>query len=205
MLSGSEGEILSPCVTVNGMHVFCRELPCGRILTPEEAAQVCAAVTTAVAESAEGEAVAAAFEVYGKLGAKLHGDFRAILTRLFFRHDAITGDVLSRRMPDSRADGVARGLYGGKGVISPFSGSSFIDRTRDLRLSALMPGDIIITSEDALFTSCRGFFYTGKSVIGMFERSGKPEERSGEAAEQFVESLFGCYVFAVLRPSLTMD
>ena len=68
-----------------------------------------------------------------------------------------------------------------------------------------MPGDIIITSEDALFTSCRGFFYTGKSVIGMFERSGKPEERSGEAAERFVESLFGCYVFAVLRPSLTMD
>ena len=206
MLSGSEGEILSPCVTVNGMHVFCRELPCGRILTPEEAAQVCAAVTTAVAESVEGEAVAAAvFKTYRKLGAELHGDLRATLTRLFFRHDAITGDVLSRRMPDSRADGVARGLYGGKGVISPFSGSSFIDRTRDLRLSALMPGDIIITSEDALFTSCRGFFYTGKSVIGMFERGGKPEERSGEAAERFVESLFGCYVFAVLRPSLTMD
>ena len=57
----------------------------------------------------------------------------------------------------------------------------------------------------ALFTSCRSFFYTGKSVIGVFERSGKPEERSGEAAERFVESLFGCYVFAVLRPSLTMD
>ena len=90
-------------------------------------------------------------------------------------------------------------------MISPSSGFSFVDRTRDLRLSAFMPGDIIITCDDALFSSCRSFYYTGKSVVGVFGCSGAPEERSGEAAEKFVESLFGRFVFAVLRPSLTMD
>ena len=206
ILSGSDGEILSPCVTVNGMHVFCREIHCGRVLTAEEAAQVCAAVMDAVTESADGETVAAAaFEAYGKRGAKWYVDCRAAMTRLFFRHDALSGDVLSRRTPDAHTDGAAYGLYGGKGVVSPSSGFSFIDRTRDLRLSALMPGDIIITCGDALFSSCRSFCYTGKSVIGVFECGGKAEERSDEAAERFIESLFGCYAFVVLRPSLTMN
>ena len=206
VLSGSDGELLSPRVTVNGMHVFCREISCGRVLTTEEASQVCAAVRKAVKDSAECEtAAAAAFAVCGRLGAKLRGDCRAVMTRLFFRHDALSGDVLSRRPADPHRDGAAYGLYGGKGVISPASGSSFIDRTRDLRFSALMPGDIIITGEDALFTGCRSFFCTGESVAGVFEAGGQPEERSGEEAERFIESLFGCYVFAVLRPSLTIE
>lgn len=206
VLSGSDGEILSPCVTLNGMNVFCRQVHCGRILTSDEAEQISAAVVRAVMESAKGEtAVAAGFEAYGKLGAKLHGDCRTVITRLFFRHDALSGDVFSRRTTDPHTDGAAYGLYGGKGVISPASGYSFTDRTRDLRLSALMPGDVIITSDNALFNCCRSFYYTGKSVVGVFGCSGEPEERSGEAAERFVESLFGCYIFAVLRPSLTMD
>ena len=206
LLSGSDGEILSPCVTVNGMSVFCREIYCGRVLTSEEAVQVNTAVAKVITKPAEGNTAAdAAFEAYGRLGAKLNGDCRTVMTRLFFRHDALNGDVLSRRTPSPHTDGAAYGLYGGKGVISPSSGFSFVDRTRDLRLSALMPGDIIITCDDALFSSCRSFYYSGKTVVGVFGRNGVPEERSGEAAERFVESLFGCYVFAVLRPSLTMD
>ncbi|MBO7422019.1 MAG: C40 family peptidase [Oscillospiraceae bacterium] len=206
VLSGSDDEILSPHVMVNGMHIFCREIHRGRILTAKEASQVCIAVTKAVKESAGVETAAvAAIEVYGKLGAKLYGDCRAIMTRLFFRHDSLNGDVLSRRPADPHTDGAAFGLYGGKGVISPLSGFSWIDRTRDLRLSALMPGDIIITSDDALFNSCKSFCYTGKSLTGVFGSSGKPEERTGEAEEQFIDSLFGSFVFAVLRPSLTMN
>ena len=205
-LKGSDGELLSPCVTVNGMRVFCREISCGRILTPKEVNRVDAAVRKRFTDSADGEtAAAAALETYGELGASLRGDCRSIMTRLFFRHDAITGDVLSRRPPAPRMDGAAYGLYGGKGVVSPESGSAFLDRTRDLRISALMTGDILIISDDALFTSCRSFYYTGKSVIGIFECGGRAEERSGEAAERFIESLFGSYAFAVLRPSLTMD
>ena len=206
VLTGSAGEVLSPHVTVNGMNVFCREIYCGRVLTSEEAAQVCTAVVKAVMRSADGETAAnAALEAYGKLGAKLRGDCRAAMTRLFFRHDALNGDVLSRRTAEPSIDGAAYGLYGGKGVISPLSGGSFIDRTRDLRISAMMPGDIIITCDEALFISCRSYCYTGKSFIGVFEDGGRSEERSDEAAERFVESLFGCFAFAVLRPSLTME
>ena len=206
VLSGSDGEILSPYITVNGMHVFCREICCGRVLTAKETEQVCDAVRKEVTESAEGETLFSAASIaYGQLGAKLPGDCRTVMTRLFFRHDTLCGDALSRRTPDPHTDGAAYGLYGGKGVISPSSGYSWIDRTRDLRLSALMPGDIIITGDDALFTSCKSFFYTGESVMGVFSCGGKPEERAGEAAERFIESLFGCYAFAVLRPSLTMD
>lgn len=207
VLSGSDGVILSPCVTVNGMHVFCREIHCGRVLTAEESAQVrAAAAVKTLRESAGAETAAAAvFEAYERLGAKLCGDCRTVMTRLFFRHDALSGDVLSRRPADPRMDGAAYGLYGGKGVVSPSAGSSFIDRTRDLRLSALMPGDIILVCDDALFTSCRSYCFTGKSVTGVFGSERKPEEQSGEAAERFVESLFGCFAFAVLRPSLTME
>ena len=206
VLSGSDGEVLSPHVTVNGMNVFCRELSCGRVLTSEEAAQVGAAVAKAVAESPEGDAAAgAALEAYGIIGAKLRGDCRTLLTCLFFRHDSLCGDVLSRRMADPHTDGAAYGLYGGRGVISPASGFSFADRTRDLRLSAVMPGDIIVTCDDAMFTSCRSYYCTGTSVVGVFAHDGRAEERSGEAAERFIESLFGSFAFAVLRPSLTMD
>ena len=205
-LSGEEGQVLAPGVTVNGMKVFCRETRCGRVLTAEEAAAVCTAVTKALTESPNGEtAAAAALEACESLGAKLRGDCRSLLTRLFFRHDALSGDVLSRRPADPCRDGAAYGLYGGRGVVSPASGSTATDRTRDLRLSALMPGDIIITADDALFRSCRSFCYTGQAVTGVFEPGGEAEARSGEAAEHFIGSLFGSFVFAVLRPSLTMD
>ena len=204
-LRGSAGEVLSPHVTVNGMPVFCRGIHCGRILSPEEASQVCEAVMTAVSESAEGETIAAAaLDAYGKLGAGLRGDWKAVMTRLFFRHDSLLADALSRRTPDPPSDGAAWGLYGGKGVLSPSSGFSFTDRTRDLRLSALMPGDLVVLCDDALFCSCRSFYFTGKSLVGVFKPGGRSETRSGDAAERFVESLFGHFVFAVLRPSLTM-
>ena len=206
MLVATAGEILAPHVTVNGMQVFCREIHSGHVLTGEEAEYICGAFTKAVMQTADAEAAsAAAFAAYRNLGAKMHGDSKSVMTRLFFRHDSLCGDVLSRRMPDPHTDGAANGLYGGKGVISPSSGFSFTDRTRDLRLSALMSGDIIITSDDALFTTCRSFCYTGKYITGVFGNSVYPEKRSGEAAERFIESLFGYYVFAVLRPSLTIE
>ena len=205
-ITGAEGKMPAPRVAVNGMQVFCREMHCGRILKEEDAEQVCASFTKTLAESLNVETASdAALDCYGKLGAKLHGDLKSALTCLFFRHDSLCGDVLSRRPSNPRIDGAAWGLYGGKGVISPSAGSSFIDRTRDLRLSALMPGDLIVTSDDALFSSCRSFCFTGEAVVGIFQDGAKPEARSGEDAERFVESLFGCFSFVVLRPSLTIE
>ena len=215
---GLPSKLSPPKVTVNGMNVFCRDVYCGRVLSPDEVDTVTAVARYALSSADAGTAFSGASEallssslaVYTSIGAcmdtfSMNPDCRGIMTRLFFRHDTLCGDVLSLRPENSRNCGIAPGLYGGKGVISPSAAYSYVERTRDLRINAFMPGDIILTCDDALLKDCRCCCFTGSSFIGEFKPGCGIEERSEASAERFVESLFGRFVFVVLRPSITCN
>lgn len=81
-------------------------------------------------------------------------------------------------------------VHGGKGVISPESCSTF--GVRSTHISALQAWDIILVSDDANHKNACEYFWNGDKFLGAHVPS-----------ERLIDSLFGKFCFAVLRPSLT--
>ena len=124
------------------------------------------------------------------------------LHRLFFLHDTELADVVSRRPQQPFIDGCVYGLYGGIGVITPQNATGAQIRTTHITRSYLQPGDMILCADDALFTKAYGVLWTGEKLTGCFESGAVASERGGSEADRWIDTLFGRFCFAVLRPSL---
>ena len=61
---------------------------------------------------------------------------------------------------------------------------------------------MILCADDALFTKAYGVLWTGEKLTGCFESGAVASERGGSEADRWIDTLFGRFCFAVLRPSL---
>ena len=64
----------------------------------------------------------------------------------------------------------------------------------------LQPGDLILCSDDGFGEKSCTSFFDGEALHGIFEAGEAPRTLSGEAADAFIDSLFGRFAFVVLRP-----
>ena len=126
-----------------------------------------------------------------------------LLHRLFFLHDTAAGDVLSRRQPCPSEDMNVFGLYGGFGVITPQIAAGEEVRTVYIDRKCLEPGDIILCADDALLEHCYTVHWDGEKLSGSFEFDGVPSCKKSGEADRWIDSLFGRFCFAVIRPSLS--
>ena len=187
--AGSWDHIEAPTVYVNGLHIDAPMVLVGHNLSAGDAEAVVAAVKDALAKGVEiQEAVSKA---YAGLGINVYPLARQSMRRLFFLHDSLTGDVLSRRSQVPAKDMNVKTYYGGRGVVTPQVCSMFGVRTVNISADDLQPGDIICYADGANFENANECFWTGSELLGI----------EGDT-ETFIESLFGRFVFAVLRPSL---
>lgn len=125
-----------------------------------------------------------------------------MLHRLFFLHDTVAGDVLSKRPSRPSEDMNVYGLYGGFGVITPQIAAGEEVRAVYIDRSCLEPGDMILCADDALLEKCYAACWDGEGLSGSFEYSETPACRKGKEADHWIDSLFGRFCFAVIRPSL---
>ncbi|MCR4804592.1 MAG: C40 family peptidase [Clostridia bacterium] len=169
-----KGLLGKPLVTVNGLEIYVPDV--------------------AVSSRVEG----AALESPGAFSPEA---CQRILKRLFFLHDTAAGDVLSRRPPDKEANGSVYGLFGGFGVITPQIAAGGENRAVHIDRNCLEPGDIILCADDALMTKCYSAAWDGASLAGSFECGEAPSVKSGEDADRWIDTLFGRFCFAVIRPS----
>ena len=212
----------TPFFTINGLPVWVPEIRTGRVLDDSETEDLLRATSEAE------DPARRAFDWYRSKGAPLEADPDRILYRLFSLHDGAAGDVLVR-YPEREDDCAAPRLYGGYGVVSPENSESGRSRAAYLTKEQLLPGDIIVAADDALCTQSYAAIYTGSGLLGRFgRRSGadgfgpagcegshsKPSpapadegagKLSGSDMDDYIDSLFGRFVFIVLRPSLSMN
>ncbi len=151
----------------------------------------------------DGAALELASKAYGELGIAVEPSERRIFQKLFYLHDAPTGDVLSRREQLPQIDGAVYSLFGGTGVVTPEMISHPFIRVNQIRISDILAGDIIVVSDDATADKAYSVVCTGDALIGKLEANGISTAIAGKAAREFIDSLMGRFAFVVLRPSLT--
>ena len=120
----------------------------------------------------------------------------------FYLHDSVVGDVLSRKAQNPGYDGIVYAMYGGKGVITPEFATRDGVRCMKIRSRDIMAGDVVLCCDDAHGESLYSCFCTGDSLVGKFEHAEEAKTVTGEELTAFVDSLFGRFCFAVLRPCL---
>lgn len=181
----------APVVKVCGFTVATPKIKIGKRITKEQTEQLLKDYASAYAE--ESDAFQAAVTAYGKQELPIDSE---PLSRLFILYDALSGDVLYRKPQQPGMDMAVYSLFGGSGVITPEMAFDGDIRTRYISESDLMPGDIILTADNALFTDTKAFFYDGEALCG------NGEKLTDEAKTEFIDSLLGRFVFVVLRPFL---
>ena len=167
------------------------EVLVGHNLSDASAAKVIETVKSAL--TAGTEIQAAISYAYSQVGISVYPLARQSMRRLFFLHDSLTGDVLSRRAQVPAKDMNVKTYYGGRGVITPQVCSTFGIRTVTISKDDLQSGDIICYADGANFENASECLWTGNEFLGI-----------DDDVNTFTESLFGRFVFAVLRPSLTV-
>lgn len=180
----------APIIYVNGLHIDAPVVLVGHNLAKDDAEKLSSEVRTLL--SAGTEIQQAISSAYAQLGYFVYPLARQSMRRLFFLHDSLRGDVLSRRDQEPFRDMNVKTYYGGRGVVSPQVCSMFGVRAVSISAKDLMPGDIICYADGANFENASECLWTGESFLGI--------EYDSDA---FIDSLFGKFVFAVLRPSLT--
>lgn len=178
-----------PEVVVNGLHAAAPDILLGPAPDEEAVRDVVRCAAGAIAAGADPqEAIGRA---YAGRGINVCPLAAQSLRRLFFLHDSLRGDVLSRRKQDPFRDMCVRTYFGGRGVVTPEVCSRFGVRTVSISRDDLMPGDIVCFADGAGFENASEVLWTGETFLG-----------TDMEPEAFTESLFGRFVFALLRPSL---
>lgn len=181
--------VYAPEITVNGLHIAAPRILTGRNLDRGQEEQLCLGVDRYLAESPD--TACAVSSAYRDLGITVSPDARELLRRLFFLHDGSSGDVLSRRPREPEKDMCVTTLFGGKGVVTPESCTSPDVRCTYISRNDLQTGDIILLCDDANLAGANMYFWNGETVLG-----------TDESPDAFIDSLFGRFCFAVLRPGL---
>jgi len=91
-------------------------------------------------------------------------------------------------------------LFVGYGVVTPEHPVNYGIRCSKIKRSDLMPGDIILVSDDPYGTKTYSSFYTGKKLIGRFRADENSKCIENSEIDRFVDSLFGRFCFVILRP-----
>ncbi|MBP5749922.1 MAG: hypothetical protein J6X24_03950, partial [Firmicutes bacterium] len=191
--------IEEPQVLVNGLRIWAPRVLAGNVLSKEKAS----ALTKAAEKlSGKGDLLESLQPVWERLGYHLPGSVSYALHMLFFLHDTEIGDAVSRRPQRPGKDLCVYKLYGGYGVITPQNATGADIRTTHITRSFLQPGDVILCADDALFQKTYAVLWTGKKLAGFFEYGAVASERTGRDADRWIDTLFGRFCFAVLRPSL---
>ena len=199
--AGKNPWIEEPEVKVNGLGIHAKKVLLGRPVSPEESAAV---VSEMKEELAAGlDAVAAAAKVYGKRGIQMKGEKKAYVRGLFHHFDTCArenNNILVRREQKPFEDLAAYSLFGGKGIVTGDILLNPHSRTSEITSRDLMAGDIILCGNDVFGTQTHALFFTGDSLIGAPDQGLKNRELKGEEMERFINSLFGRFLFIVLRP-----
>ncbi|MBO4880161.1 MAG: C40 family peptidase [Firmicutes bacterium] len=192
--------IEEPQVLVNGLRIWAPRVLAGTALPSE-----CAVALVKAAAHLTGKNIdllAMLQPVCESLGYPVPDSVSYALHTLFFLHDTEIADVVSRRPQRPEKDLCVYKLYGGTGVLTPQNASGADLRTTHITREYLQPGDMILCADDALFRKTYAVLWTGKKLIGCFEFGAVASERSGKEADRWIDTLFGRFCFAVLRPSL---
>lgn len=188
-----------PVVTVNELLVYAHPVLLGRKMTDVQWQTV---KETALSEMQLGAtAVEAAAKAYALLGIQMDALQKRYSWSCFCYHDAISGDVISRRPQKPFEDLVVYSGFGGKGVVTPEMAAGQYVRTTFISSQDLLPGDVLLCLEDGLGNVAYSAFYDGVRLAGCFEAGGGLRILAGEELKRFVDSLFGRFAFLLLRPS----
>ena len=192
--------IEEPHVLVNGLRIWAP-----RVLVGENCPAECASAVSKAAQQLAGskeDVLGVLKGVWERYGYAVPSSVPYALHSLFFLHDTELVDVVSRRPQRPAKDLCVYKLYGGIGVVTPQNASGADIRSTHITRHSLQPGDMILCADDALFTRTYAAVWTGKKLVGCFEYGAVASERSGKEADRWIDTLFGRFCFAVLRPSL---
>lgn len=178
-----------PVFTVNGLRVEGPAIAVGRRLAEVDAVALCENVKAALTAGTPAET--AIYDAYKALGYTIQPKANWNLGRLFFLHDALSGDVLSRRPQHPETDGCVLMMFGGKGVVTPQASTDQWFRANFISAKDLLPGDIVCYADSANFAGAAELLWDGEGFVG-----------SEENPAALMDSLFGRFVFAVARPAL---
>jgi len=137
---------------------------------------------------------------YGKFGIEMDNDEQKNICNSFYLHDSTKGDVLSRKRRNNKKDCGVDSLFGGYGVITPEVVFDYGIRCNKIQRRDLMPGDIILCSDDPYGVNTYSSFYTGDKLIGRFDAGNNAECIENSDIDVFIDSLFGRFCFVILRP-----
>lgn len=175
----------SPVIKANGMDLYVHPVLTGKA----KSALVTESVIKGIAEGIP------AYDSAAKaLGITDRATEKAMLHRLFYLHDNPGGDVLSRRPQNPESDLAVYSYFGGKGVTTPETISFPHIRTTKVTKQDLMPGDIIITADDACFNITHSYYYTGCEILSTDKIT---------SIDELTDSMPGQFVFVIIRPSNT--
>ena len=188
-----------PVVTVNELIMYAYPVLLGRKMSDSQWKSV---KEIALAEIFGGAtAVEAAAKAFAPLGICLDPVQKRYSWTYFCYHDATAGDAMSRKPQKPFEDLAVYGGFGGKYVITPEMTAVNGVRTTHILPRDLLPGDVLLCMDDAFGDTAYSAFFDGERLVGCFEANGKTRAISGQELEQFVDSLFGRFLFLHLRPS----
>ena len=182
----------APKVCINGLNVYAPRVLLGK-KPSNEAVSANVKIVASEINSGKSAVLAAA----GKSEAD-------IIHSLFYLHDTPLGDVLSRKEQNPKKDMGVYSMFGGIGVITPEAASIDGIRCTHITKGDLMPGDVILCSDDALGNHTYSSFYDEKKLMGKFEFDDKTHSISDKKLDDFIDSLFGRFCFIILRPFLAL-
>ncbi|MBQ8562481.1 MAG: hypothetical protein IJ443_01145, partial [Firmicutes bacterium] len=199
--AGRKVKLEGPKVTINGLDIYTQPVLLGKPISQEQQNQI---AETVLAEMTAGSnSVKAAAKAYAEHGISMEQRKEEYFFSHFYLHDASVGtDVLSRRPQNPYEDMAVYSYFGGIGVITAEMGSSTGIRTTRIGVSDLMPGDIILCSEDTFGKRSYASFYDGNCLTGSFDVDEETRTIEGKELAAFVDSLLGRFCWMVLRPWL---
>ncbi len=188
-----------PKVFVNGLLVVAPKVLTGKSISKEELAKV--SENTVKNIKAGKIAVEAASEAYKEIGINFSPLEKELFYKIFYIHDTLSGDVLSRRAQIPAETMGVYSLFGGMAVITPEKIAYPYVRCNKLLRRDLIEGDIILLCDDNFGLTTYSSYYNGEELVGRFEYDGEVKTLIGEEVDIFIDSLLGQYSFVVLRPS----
>lgn len=189
-----------PAVSVNGLPIATPRVLCAYVPDKLEIERLTETVKVRIA--AGDEVLSAAALAYGEQGIFLNPNLHALLSTLFYRHDSSAGNILIRKRQQPQQDGAVDALFGGCGVITPEVVYNAQIRCRRIRRDDLQPGDIVVCCDDAYMQEAYACYYTGNMLCGKIDAHDKVQEICGVEIDEFLDTLFGRFCFAVIRPYL---
>ncbi len=192
--------IAPPLVRVNGFCVSAPRVLLGHVPSAAEAACLVADVKERLCGGMD--VMQAAAEAYRARGIALAADAGEVLNALFYRHDSALGSVFSRKPQVPERDMAVYSYFGGYAVITPEAAHGESVRTAGIRRADLQPGDLILCGDDARLSGAYACFYTGEALVGVFGAGECMRTMMGAELDAFLETLFGRFCFALIRPYL---